>query len=65
MKSISSVCLPVCLSVCLSVYPTINFLKVGSLIFSDIVHDGMIIADHDIYWLTKPDLKKNNWIQQA
>ena len=35
MKSLSSVCLPVCLSV----RPSLNFLKIASLDFSDILHD--------------------------
>ena len=30
----------VLLSVCLSVRPSLSFLKIGSLVSSDIVHDG-------------------------
>ena len=33
------VCPSVCLSVCPSVPPSLSFLKIGLLVFSDIVHD--------------------------
>ena len=44
---ITLVRLSVCrsLSVCLSIRPSLNFLKIVSLVFSDILH---MIADHDI-----------------
>ena len=31
-------CPCVCLSVCLSVCPSLSFLKIGSLVFSDVIH---------------------------
>ena len=52
LKSLSSACPSLRLSVCPS-----SFLNIGSLVPSDIVHDGpwyLMIADHDIYRLTKP-----------
>ena len=43
----------VCLSVCLSVRTSLNFLKIGSLIFSDIVHDDnwpwYLVTDEAIF----------------
>ena len=47
MKLLSSVCLSICPSFCLPVCPSVcasvhlpqNFLKIRSLVFSDIVHD--------------------------
>ena len=41
MKSLSSVFPPVCPAVCPSVWPSLNFLTIGSLIFSDIIHDNI------------------------
>ena len=35
-----SLCLPVCLSVCLSIHPALSFLKIRSLVFSDVVDDN-------------------------
>ena len=35
---ITLVCLSLCGSVCLSVFPSLSFLKIGSVVFSDIVH---------------------------
>ena len=40
MKSLSSVGPSVCPSVRLSVRPSLSFLKIGSLVFSNIVHDN-------------------------
>ena len=41
MESLLSVCLSVRLSVCPSVLrPSLSFLKIGSLFFSDIIHDA-------------------------
>ena len=40
MKLLLSICL------CPSVCPSLNFLRIGELVFSDIVHDA--IADHNI-----------------
>ena len=57
LKSLLSVCLSFCPLVCPSanpptrqsthpsVCPSLSFLKIGLLVFSDIVHD---VADHDI-----------------
>ena len=45
---ITLVHLCICQSVCLS----LSFFKIGSLVFSNIVH---VIADQDIHWLTEPD----------
>ena len=39
MKSLSSVCPSVPLSVPQSVPPSLSFLKIGSLVFAEIVHD--------------------------
>ena len=47
MKSLSSVCPSVCLSVRSSIRPSLDFLKIGSLVFSDILHD-----DSSIYIVT-------------
>ena len=49
----------VCLSVCLCVQRSLDFLKIGSLLFSDILHDycwpWYLVTDETIF------LKKNWW----
>ena len=54
-----SVCLSVYLSVCLSARPSLTFLKIGSLAFSEIVHDDSwpryVVTDRAIF------LKKRLW----
>ena len=44
------------LYVCPSAHPSLSFLKIGWLVFFQIFY--MMIANHDIQWLTKPDFWK-------
>ena len=53
MKSLSSLC-P---SVCLFVHPSLNFLNIGSLVFSNIVHDN----SWPWYLVTGGDFWKKIW----
>ena len=49
----------VCLSVLVSVRPSLNVFKIGSLVFSDIVHDDswswFVVTEEDRFF------KKKNW----
>ena len=52
-------CLSVCLSACLSVRPSLNFLKIGSLVFYNIAH-----GDSWAWYLLTDEatfLKKKKW----
>ena len=55
------------LSVCPSVRASLSFLKIGSLVFSDIVHDDSwpwhLVTD-GAWFLKKKKKKKKNWQQR-
>ena len=62
MKSLSPVCPSVCPSVRSSVHLSLNFLKIGSLVFSDIIHDDSLLwylVAGPKYGLTGPNWGRN------